>query len=99
MGQIRSPVFSKTAYDPFGACHYIGTAQPVGQIHHQEYLIKHRPDPRQPRAFQAVNETYIYQPHGSGDIEHPRSIGNAENPPRKTLAAQKIGIHVLDSLA
>ena len=95
MRQIRAGVTAEAGLNPFRAGHHIGTPQPLAHEHHQENLVESRPKPRQPEAFQAINEQNINQPHCAADIEHARSIGNAQHVPGQRFAAQEIGIHVL----
>ena len=81
--------------DPFRAGHHIGPPQPDGHIDHQENLVEHRPEPRQPYALHAVGGRHIHQPHGAGNIEHTRRVGNPQHIPRQFVPAQKVGLHVL----
>ena len=95
MRQIRPGVAAETGLNPLGAGEDIGAAHPAAEEHHQENLVERRPQPRQPEAFQAINEQNINQPHRPADVEHARGVGDSQQVPRQRLAAEKVGIHVL----
>ncbi len=74
MRQSSSFSMSETGFNPFGTCQHITSAQPYGKIHHQEYLIEHRPQPRNPQTLETICKGPINHQHGSGNIKHTRSI-------------------------
>ena len=60
-------------------------------------MIKDRPDPWDPNAFHSIHRKPIHQEQRTGNIEHPRSIGNAQDPPRDSVPTKEIIIHILGS--
>jgi len=65
MGQFSIPQRTKPGNHPLRSCCNVGAAEPHGQVNHQEYLVKHRPEPGNKYAFQSIDKTQGYQPHGS----------------------------------
>ena len=96
VGELRSLARAKPGLDPFCAGHHARAPQPDREEHHEEDLVEHRPEPGEPDLFETVNKQDVDQPHGSGDIEHARSVGDAEHPPRERIASEEVGIDVLD---
>jgi hypothetical protein len=79
---------------PFGAGGSVGAAQPAREVHHQEHLVKYRPQPGYPDAFHAVGETEAYHPHGAADVEHIGGVAEAEHIPGQLFAAEHIALFI-----
>ena len=83
----RSPFSTPEAsLYPFGPRQHIAPSKPHRQIDHQEYLVEHRPQPRNPQALEPVGKSPIDHQHGSGNVEHARRIGQSEHIERERFA-------------
>jgi hypothetical protein len=99
MGHVRPRAPAEAGLNPLGAGQHVRAPQPRAQEHHQEDLVEHRPEKRQPDALHPVHEEPVDHQHRAADIEHAGGVRDPQHVPRQRLAAQEVGVQVLGAPA
>src|SRR5665213_727080 len=85
---------TKPRGQPGGTRIRVGTAKPFSQEHHIENLVKYRPQPGNPNAFETIDKAQGNHPHSTADVKHVRCITQPEKVPRKLLPGKQVALFV-----
>ena len=97
--ELAAEAGAEAGLDPLGAGEHVRAAQPGREVDHQEHLVEHRPQPRNPDALQAVHDAERDEPHRAGDVEHAGRVRQAQHVPGEGLAGEVVRFDALRSTA